>query len=78
MRVGVALRSIVSTNVVSRSLSSAPRLPLWGSFGKMQEDIADLEARVREDGERKRAISRRLNELGLRGYIMLSRPVQWL
>ena len=63
--------------VLSTASAREPLLPRWGSWGKTSAQIAELEARVREDGVRQAAVSRHLAEWGLKVSAMVTRPVQW-
>ena len=54
-----------------------PLLPRWGSFGKTPEQIATLEAALREDGEKLAALQLHFAELGVKLIGMVKRPYQW-
>lgn len=60
--------------------SSSPReplLPKWGLFGKSADDVANLEQKVRDDGDRQAAVTKQLAEIALKFQAMVTRPAQW-
>ena len=77
---GMRRASIVSSlraRQLCSTASTGPLLPKWGSFGKSADEIAKLEERIRDDGDKQAAITRQLAELGLRAQAMVVRPMQW-
>ena len=71
-------RSVLSLRCWRHPITSTgPLLPKWGSFGKSADEIAKLEERIRDDGDKQAAITRQLAELGLRAQAMVVRPMQW-
>ena len=79
--IGGMRRASIISSLRARQLcstaSTGPLLPKWGSFGKSADEIAKLEERIRDDGDKQAAITRQLAELGLRAQAMVMRPMQW-
>ena len=79
--IGGMRRASIISSLRARQLcstaSTGPLLPKWGSFGKSADEIAKLEERIRDDGDKQAAITRQLAELGLRAQAMVVRPMQW-
>ena len=60
--------------------ASAPLLPRWGSFGKTEEEVLELEAKVRAAGEAQVAVTREFAELTSRYLLraaLLFQPHKW-
>ena len=56
---------------------SEPAHTRWGSLGIAGDELDEIEALVRQDGERQAQLTIQLAEIGLKLYAMLTRPMQW-
>ena len=77
-RRGLLLRVSKQRGLCTAAAAGEPLLKGgWGYFGKSSSEIAELEATVREDGEREAQKTLQVASYGLKFQAMLTRPIQW-
>ena len=69
--------TFIGRRALCMGAESEPAHTRWGSLGTAGDELDEIEALVRQDGERQAQLTIQLAEIGLKLYAMLTRPTQW-